>query len=48
LRSIDARKDLVFWSTVNARACHFVGLTARVKPNEVWHPIYGKNCFPLL
>jgi hypothetical protein len=26
----------------------FVGLTARVKPNEVWHGIDGKNCFLLL
>jgi hypothetical protein len=26
----------------------FVGLTARVKPNEAWHRIDGKNCFLLL
>jgi hypothetical protein len=26
----------------------FVGLTARVKLNEVWHRIDGKNCFLLL
>jgi len=34
LRSIDARKDFVFWSTANARPVDFVGLIARVKPNE--------------
>ena len=26
----------------------FIGLTGRVKPNEVWHRIDGKNCFLLL
>jgi hypothetical protein len=26
----------------------FVGLTARVKPNEVYHRIDSKNCFLLL
>jgi hypothetical protein len=26
----------------------FVGLPARVKPNEAWHRIDGKNCFLLL
>jgi hypothetical protein len=26
----------------------FVGPTARVKPNEAWHRIDGKNCFLLL
>jgi hypothetical protein len=26
----------------------FVGLAARVKPNEVWRRIDGNNCFLLL
>ena len=48
LRSIDARMDFAFWSTANARPVDFVGLTARVKPNDVWHRIDGKNCAPPL
>jgi hypothetical protein len=31
--------------TVKLGPVDFVGLTGRVKPNEVWHRINGKNCF---
>jgi hypothetical protein len=44
----DSPQGFRFLERANARAVDFVGLTARVKLNDVWHRIDGKNCFLLL
>jgi hypothetical protein len=46
-RSIDARISFS-GAPPTLGQVDFVGLTARVKPNEVWHRIDGENCFLLL
>ncbi|WP_316204528.1 hypothetical protein [Bradyrhizobium sp. SZCCHNS3051] len=48
LRSFDARKDFVFGGPPRLWPVDFVGLSARVKSNEVWRRIDGENCFLLL